>query len=75
MSALDHYTWCCIQSFRIANRAVVIAIFASCGIWVLLYAIWVKAGKTLELPFETTAIVATIEDLFAGIIHQGKAVR
>jgi hypothetical protein len=75
VSALDHYTWCYVQSFRIANCAVVFAIFASRGIRVLLDAIWVKAGKTFELPSEATAIVAASEDLLAGIVHQGDAVR
>jgi hypothetical protein len=65
VSALDHYTWCCIQTFSIANRAVFIAIFFSRGIWVLLHAIWVKTGKTFEFPSETTAIVAASEDFLA----------
>jgi len=75
VSALDHYTWCCIQTFSIANRAVVIAIFASRGIRVLPNTIWVKAGKTFKFPSETTAIVAACEDILAGIVHQGNAVR
>lgn len=74
MSALDHYTWSCIQSISIANRAVVLPSFASGGIRVLRHAIWVKAGNTFELPSEATAIVAAREDLIAGIVHQGNAV-
>jgi hypothetical protein len=34
----------------------------------------VKAGKALELPSETTAIVAASEDLLARVIHQVDAV-
>lgn len=74
VSTLDHDTWCYIQSFRIANRAVVIPSFASCGIRILLNAIWVKAGKTFELASETTAIVAASEDFLTGIVHQVDAV-
>jgi hypothetical protein len=44
MSALDHHTWSEIQSFTIANCAVVIPSFPSRGFVVILYAIWVKAG-------------------------------
>ena len=74
MSTLDHYTWCCIQTLSIANRTVVIASFTSGGIRILLDTIWVKAGKALELPSETTAIVAASEDLLARVIHQVDAV-
>jgi hypothetical protein len=73
-SNLAHDTWCYIQSFRIANRAVVIPSFASRGIRILLNAILVKTGKTFELPSETTAIVAASEDFLAGIVHQVDAV-
>lgn len=74
VSTLDHHAWCNIQSFRIAYGAVIFPSFASCVIRVLLHAIWVKAGKTLKLPFKATAIVAAREDLLAGVVHQGDAV-
>ena len=74
MSALDHHTWSYIQNFSIAIWAVVIPSFTSRGFLVILYAIWVKTGKTIEFPSETTAIVAACEDFLAGIVHQVDAV-
>ena len=75
VSALDLYTWCYIQTLGIANRTVVFARFASGGIRrIFLDTIWVKTGKALDLPSETTAIVAASENLLARVVHQVDAV-